>query len=116
MLLDGRLIYGICQKISEKKLGAKRSTDVIYGIEDFYLNDNNADSGPLYSEYRLFTKEFVIEVTMEVSGVIDGQDNGTWQREYNACEITHAIIRYKNKPVGNDKINEWINKHVNKFL
>lgn len=114
-MLDGRLIYQMCKKMSEKGIGAKSKSSVFSGLEEFYISSINA-GGELYSEYRLFTKYFALESSMTISlGDLEGL-SGEWTKEFNACEISEeASVKYK-KSIGEKKIEEWINNFIIKKL
>jgi len=111
-MVDFRMLYKIAKEAFEKNLGV----DCIGSLKDdkdYFVVDDGAGN-EIDSNYKLFTKNFALEVECSVSIKDIDKEYGTWTKEYEARDVTKSYLS-KDK-YGVDKIQKWINDNIENFI
>lgn len=66
---------------------------------------------------KIFTKEFVLEVSMEIRLSDTNKDTGSWEKDYYAIVQNDEHSGYGlSESISNDMIMNWFSKHAIDFI
>jgi hypothetical protein len=119
-ILPARDYFKIVEKAIEKNKGHN-------SLEDFLANRDLFYAKELYSERHystviekiliIYTKDFVLELTMEIQISSSNDDFGSWEKEYYVVIRNEEEEEYKQlKPISNNTVNEWFSKNIIEFI
>lgn len=118
--LPARDYFKIVEEAIEKNKGHKSLEDFLAKRDLFYAKEfysTSHYSTVLEKRLVIYTKDFVLELTMEIELSNTGEDTGAWEKEYHAVVRNEEEDGYKSsKSISNDMINDWFSKNIIEFI
>lgn len=118
--LPARDYFKIVEGAIEKNKGHKSLEDFMANRDLFYAKEFYSQrhySTILEKRLIIYTKDFVLELTMEIQLSGSGDDSGEWEKEYYSVIRNDEEDGYKpSKSISNDAVNEWFSKNIIDFI
>jgi hypothetical protein len=118
--LPARDYFKIVEEAIEKNKGHKSLEDFLAKRDLFYAKEFYSQrhySTVLEKRLIIYTKDFVLELTMEIQLSSSSDDSGSWEKEYYAVIRNEEEDGYEpSKSISNDTVNEWFSKNIIDFI
>lgn len=118
--LPARDYFKIVEEAIEKNKGHNSLEDFLVKRDIFYAKEFYSQTHySIVFEKRLiiYTKDFVLELTMEIQLSGSSGESGSWEKEYYAVIRNEEEDGYKpSKSISNDTVNEWFSKNIIDFI
>jgi len=120
MLLPARDYFKIVEDAAQKNKGHKSLEDFFVKRDSFYIREfysNKHYSVTLEKRILIFTRDFILELTMDTQFSNTDVDTGTWEKDYYAVVRNDEEDGYQpSKSISNDMVKDWFSKNIIKFI
>ncbi len=118
--IPARDYFKIVEEAIEKNKGHKSLEEFLAKRDLFYAKEFYSQrhySTVLEKRLIIYTKDFVLELTMEIQLSSSSDDSGSWEKEYYAAIRNEEEEGYgSSRSISNDTVNEWFSKNIIDFI
>jgi hypothetical protein len=114
MILPARDYFKIVEEAIQKNKGHKSLEEFFVKRNSFYVKELHSTT--LEKIVIIFTRDFVLELTMEINLSNTSCDTGTWEKEYWSVIRNNEEDGYPSESISNDMVRDWFNKNIIEFI
>lgn len=119
MLLPARDIFKLIDETIQKNKGPQSYEKFDKEKDLFYAFEINPEIRCLERNLKIYTKQFVLEVSMDINLSDTNKDTGDWEKDYYAVvkNDEHIELGYEpSRSISNDMVMIWFSKHALDFI
>lgn len=119
MLLPARDIFKMLDEAVQKKKGPQSLGKFSKDKDLFYAFESHSETPHLERILQIHTKQFVLEVTMEIQLSNTNKETGSWEKDYYAVVENDDYIGLGYEPsksISNELVMNWFSKHAIDFI